>query len=151
MNNKPNKIVDEKEELAIEKMGLEKDVMTIKDQLDTAEARATRDPKYASEAWRIRARDCMTYKKRRITDINMRLAEIKIVLRQLNPDSEPADNIALSMLKRLAIKTQELLEVDDRLVEDTSDERMHDRFDIKLEELRDAFNKVKDLGDGILI
>ena len=151
MNNKPNQMADEKEQLAIEKMGLEKDVMTIKDQLDTADARASRDPKYASEAWKIRARDCMVYKKRRITDINMRLAEIKIMLRQMNPGPEPSDSLALSLLKRLAIKTQELLEIDDRLGEDTSNERMHDRFDMKLEELREAFNKVKDLDDGILI
>jgi len=144
-------IVNEQEQLAIEKMGLEKDVMTIKDQLDTADARASRDPKYASEAWRIRARDCMVYKKRRISDINMRLAEIKIMIRERGPESKTDDSgHGLTVLKALARKTQEFLAADESLSNDEQNERLHDRFDMKLDELKEAFNKVYDFDSGLV-
>ena len=144
-------IVNEKEDLSIEKMTLEKDVMTIKDQLETADERAGRDPKYGSDAWRIRARDSMTYKKRRITEINIRLSQIKRVLRDMSPDQTPSDSQEFLLLKNLARKVDELLKIDSKLSQDSEDERMHDRFDMKMDEVREVLGSLIEGNDGVLL
>ena len=141
-------LIKEKENLVRERMVLERDTMTIKQQLDTADERASRDPKYARKAWRIRARDSLTYKKTNISDINIRVSEIDQALRNLGPSQEPSH--ALTVLKALARKTQEFLAADELLSNDEGNERLLDRFDMKLDELKEAFNKVYDFDSGLV-
>jgi len=141
-------LIKEKENLVRDRMVLERDTMTIKQQLDTADERATRDPKYASKAWRIRARDSLTYKNRSISDINIRISEIEQALRDISPSQSPSQ--ALTVLKALARKTHEFLTADELLAGDDQNERLHDRWEMKLDELKEAFNKVYDFDSGLV-
>ena len=145
---KRENLIKEKENLVRDRMVLERDTMTIKQQLDTADERATRDPKYASKAWRIRARDSLTYKNRSISDINIRISEIEQALRDIAPSQSPSQ--ALTVLKALARKTHEFLTADELLAGDDQNERLHDRWEMKLDELKEAFNKVYDFDSGLV-
>jgi predicted transcriptional regulator of viral defense system len=142
------KLIKEKEDLVRDRMLLERDVMTIKEQLDTADERASRDPKYASKAWRIRARDSLTYKKRNISDINIRVSEIDQSIRDCGPVQSSGQ--AMVVLRALARKTQEFLAADEVLASDDQNERLHDRFDMKLDELKEAFQKVCAFDAGLV-